>query len=552
MKRAGLLLLGAAALSACAGGPAGSSAQGYADFLIARVASLREDHAVAADRFYAALQGAPRDAYLLEGGVRTALAAGDIRRAQEVARLAAARDVPIAAANLVRAGNALDQGRYASARAMLDGTDGDLDEEFAARVMIVWAKVGEGRVADAVADLRGLAAPRPYSGVLVYQQALALDLAGRNEEALAAYARAREEGLWLPPGLVRHADLLVRMGRRDEAVALLEAIGANSTNPEIEAALTRIRAGAAPDVRPLRASAGAALGLYGLGALLSRETGTDAGLFVLALAQMLDPDLDAARVAFAEAQRDKGQTAAARATLAAVAPHSPYAETARLMAAWILRDEGREEEALAAARAAAEAGGRRARIAYGDLLRSFGRYGEAEPVYEALLREQTDDWRLYFARGAVRERLGRWPEAEADLQRALALSPDQPDVMNYLGYTWVDRGERLEEGLAMLTRAAELRPNSGAVLDSLGWAHYRLGQYEEALGYLERAVELEPSDPILNDHLGDIYWQVGRRIEARFQWRRVLTLDPEEALRAGAERKIEAGLPQTPLAENRR
>ncbi len=186
------------------------------------------------------------------------------------------------------------------------------------------------------------------------------------------------------------------------------------------------------------------------------------------------------------------------------------------------------------------------------MLRSFERSGEAAPLYSALIADGSEDWRLYFARGAARERLGQPEGAEADLRRALTLSPEQPDVMNYLGYTWVDRGVRLEEGLAMLRRAAELRPNSGAVLDSLGWAHFKLGNYEDALGFLERAVELEPADPILNDHLGDAYWRVGRRVEARFQWRRVLTLEPEAGLRADAERKAEAGLPQTPLAENRR
>lgn len=545
-------MLGAAALSACASAPSAPRAQSYADFLIARVANLREDHAVASDRFYTALQSAPRDAYLLEGGVRTALAAGDSRRAREVARIATSRNVTIPAADLVRAVDALEQGRWSSARALLDGVDGDLDEEFAARLMIVWAKAGEGRTDEALADIRRLSAPRPYSGVFVYQEALALDLAGRNEEALTAYARARQEGLWLPPGLVRHADMLLRMGRRDDAVTLLETIAAASTNPEIELALARVRANEPLGTPPLRPSSGAALGLYGLGALLSRETDTDAGLVILSLAQMLDPGLEAARIAFAEAQRDKEQNQAARATLAGITSQSPYAETASMMTAWILRDEGKQDEALAAARAAAEGGGRRARTAYGDLLRSFDRYADAEPIYDALISESAADWRLFFARGAARERLGRWEEAETDLQRALEIEPDQPDVMNYLGYTWVDRGENLEQGLAMLTRAVELRPNSGAVLDSLGWAHYRLGHYEQALSYLERAVELEPSDPILNDHLGDNYWRVGRRTEARFQWRRVLTLEPAQTLRTEAERKIEAGLPNAPLAENRR
>jgi Flp pilus assembly protein TadD len=178
------------------------------------------------------------------------------------------------------------------------------------------------------------------------------------------------------------------------------------------------------------------------------------------------------------------------------------------------------------------------------MYRSMELFAEAEPIYTVLMAVQPQDWRLYFSRGIARERLQRWPEAEADLQRALELAPEQPDVMNYLGYTWIDRGERLQEGLAMVQRAVELRPHSGAIIDSLGWAYFRLGDYTQALEHLERAVELEPADPTLNDHLGDVYWRLDRRIEARFQWQRALTLDPDnpEAIQA----KLANGLPPAP------
>jgi Flp pilus assembly protein TadD len=213
-----------------------------------------------------------------------------------------------------------------------------------------------------------------------------------------------------------------------------------------------------------------------------------------------------------------------------------------------LREE-RTDEAVAIARAYADdGGGPRALRALADLYRSMERYGEAEPIYSELIDSSGDDgdWRLYFARATTRERQGRWSEAEADLQRALELAPDQPDVLNYLGYTWVDRGERLQEGLAMIERAVEARPSSGAIIDSLGWAHFRLGDFETALNLLERAVALSPADPVLNDHLGDAYWRVGRRTEARFQWRRALSLDPAEAERTLIEVKLEDGLPAIP------
>jgi Flp pilus assembly protein TadD len=162
---------------------------------------------------------------------------------------------------------------------------------------------------------------------------------------------------------------------------------------------------------------------------------------------------------------------------------------------------------------------------------------------DAVIAEQkTPDWRLYYSRGTALERLGRWPEAEADLQAALKQRPDEPELLNYLGYSWVDRGEHLKEGLAMVQKAVAADPRSGAMVDSLGWAYYRLGDYKKAVEELEQAVELEAGDPEINNHLGDAYWRVGRHDEAQFQWRRVLTLKPDDKIKTSAEAKLASGL----------
>jgi Flp pilus assembly protein TadD len=293
---------------------------------------------------------------------------------------------------------------------------------------------------------------------------------------------------------------------------------------------------------------GAATALYGMSALFRQEHDPTNSLAALTLSLMLDPDFDGARLALAQQQADAGNIDRARAVLAEIDSASAYGLSARILDAWIVHDHGDEETALTLARANAETGDTRARRALADMYRGAERYAEAEPLYTELIAEQPQDWRLHFSRGAARERLGRWPEAEADLRRALELSPDQPDVLNYLGYMWVDRGDHLQEGLAMIRRAAELRPMSGAIIDSLGWAYYRMGDYAQALEWLEAAVRLEPADPTLNDHLGDVYWRVGRRIEARFQWQRAMTLDPDdpEAIRL----KIETGLPAEPSPQS--
>jgi len=312
-----------------------------------------------------------------------------------------------------------------------------------------------------------------------------------------------------------------------------------------------VEAGGPAALDRLTPARGAAAAAYGLSAIFRQEHDTTNSLTALTLALMLDPNFAGARLALAQQQSELGHIGVARRVLSEVAPSSPYSVSARTLEAWILYDNGDQEGGIAIAREVAATADLRSRRTLGDMYRGAERFAEAEPIYTALIEEQPNEWRSYFARGAAREQLGRWPEAEADLRRALELSPDQPDVLNYLGYSWVDRGERLQEGLAMIRRAAEIRPMSGAIIDSLGWAYFRLGDYAQAVDWLEAAVRLEPADPTLNDHLGDAYWRTGRRIEARFQWQRAMTLDPDdpEAIRL----KIENGLPDeaAPQSANR-
>ncbi len=540
--------LGAAAASLVLAACANVSAQrpnladAYADHLVGRLANIQQDHAAAAARYFAALQRDPRNETLLEGAVTSSLAAGDVTRARQAARMAPNVGAP-AYAQIVRAADQLQAGRWRQAADDLNRVEGGAGEELVARMMQVWARAADGRVDEVITDLSPLASIRPYGGLFTYQQAMALDYAGRNTEALTAYTSAASGGMFLPPAVERHADLLVRSDARGDALALLQQ-DANRANAQLEAALRRVQAGEAVDAERLTPARGAAIGLYGLAAIFLQESDSTNALATLTIAQILDPQLDAARIMFAQTQSGLGHGDLARNTLSQIGASSPYAESARVMEAWVLADQGRADEALALARSNAASGDPRALRALADMYRNQRRFDEAEPLYSQLVAAQPQDWRLFFARGAARERLGRWPEAEADMRRALELSPDQPDVLNYLGYSWVDRGEHMEEGLTMIRRAAELRPMSGAVMDSLGWAYFRMGDFEQAQRYLERAVELEPADATLNDHLGDVYWRIGRRIEARFQWQRALTFQPTDV--AAIQAKIDNGLPPLP------
>lgn len=534
------------ALASCASAPLpAQNSASYGDYLIGRVANLRSDHEGASERYFAALAHTPNNTTLIDGALAASLAAGEVARARRAASMAGPND-PSAYARIVRAADALAGGGWTRAQRQLAQLEGNAGQELIARMLGVWAGAGRGESSAAGADPSRPLNVRRYGALFVYQQAMVLDYAGRSDEALAAYEQASSGDLRSPVGIERHADLLARRGARQQAIELLSADG-NSENPALSAALARLRAGEPAASEELTPARGAAAALQGLSGMFLREGDAGAGLASLTLALMLDPQLDSARLAFAQTQSELGQVAAARAALARIQPPSPYASSARTMEAWLLFDAGEREGALTLARANAESGEPRALRSLADLYRDMERYGEAEPIYGGLIARTPQDWRLYFARGAARERIGRWPEAEADMQRALELSPEQPDVMNYLGYSWVDRGERLGEGLALIQRALEQRPMSGAIVDSLGWAHYRLGDFPRALELLERAVELSPADPTLNDHLGDVYWRMGRRIEARFQWQRALALEPHAP--DPIQAKLEHGLPAEPAPQ---
>jgi Flp pilus assembly protein TadD len=264
------------------------------------------------------------------------------------------------------------------------------------------------------------------------------------------------------------------------------------------------------------------------------------------MALSLDPQRNDAWLMLGDILQQNGDVEGAR--VAYMKPKSNAAEfpTAQAKLAWSYQSAGDKEGALKLARTAAATGDTEARITLSDLLRANEIYPEAIALLDTLIGEaKSPDWQLYYARGQAYDRTGQWKAAEADLYQALKLRPDEAELLNYLGYAWIDRGERLDEAMGMVEKAVAANPRSGAIVDSLGWAHYRLGDYKKAVEVLEQAVELEAGDPEINNHLGDAYWRVGRRIEAEFQWQRALSLDPPAKIKAEAEAKLKSGLGPT-------
>jgi tetratricopeptide (TPR) repeat protein len=299
--------------------------------------------------------------------------------------------------------------------------------------------------------------------------------------------------------------------------------------------------------------AGAAEALYGLGSLVVRRGGEDLGLIYLQLAIYLAPTHPMALLSLADLYETVKKPEFAIKTYDRIPATSPMQRFAQTQRALGLDSLDRTDEAKAGLEKliADSPTDLDAIRALGDILRTRKLFAECADVYSkgldaVVAKPETLNWVLYYYRGICFERSKQWPKAEVDMQKALQLMPDQPLVLNYLGYSWVDQGVHLDEGMRMIRRAVEQRADDGYIVDSLGWAYYRIGNYEEAVKHLERAVELKPEDPTINDHLGDVYWKIGREIEARFQWAHARDLKPEDDELPKIELKIKSGMSADP------
>ena len=339
---------------------------------------------------------------------------------------------------------------------------------------------------------------------------------------------------------------LERRKRQADAVALYDL--ALTANPD-DAALRKARAraaakGAAPVAPSLKQ--GAAQNLVACAATFAGERQSQFALAYLRLALRLDPEREEAWLLVGDLLNQGDDHKGAIEAFNHIPSSSPQYQAAQGKLAWTYQETGDKARALEIAKAsmAAAPGDRDAQIALADLLRANERWDESVTVLDKLVAQEASrpDWRVLYLRGIALERAGRWTEAERDLDAALKLNPNEPELLNFLGYSWIDRNEKLPEALAMVQKAVDARPQSGAMLDSLGWAYFRLGDYKKAVEKLETAAELEPGDPDVNDHLGDAYWRAGRRTEAQFQWKRVLSLEPTDKQKAAAEAKLKDGL----------
>jgi tetratricopeptide (TPR) repeat protein len=529
------------------------AAEGNAgSYLAARIAAVDSDYRAAADYFTRALVRDPSNPRLLEGALSSLVNAGELDRAVPIASRIIQNTPSDQLANLVLIARDARNGAWDALLENLDAGQsvGPLFDGLAR----AWALVGAGRVNDALAAFDTVAETPGVGAFGTFHKALALASVGDFEGAAELLSGAAGPQPRLTRrGTIAYAEMLAQIDRSAEAVEVLDAaFGAN-----LDAGLSELRrqlAAGAPVAYSGLTSArqGVAEAAFGIAGVLNGEAADGYTLVYARIAQYLDAQNVDAFLLAASLLDNLGQHELATEAYAVVPVDHALYHVAEMGRASSLRSAGDAEAGIDVLRALAEThpGEVSVHIALGDALRREELFGEATPAYDrAVALFQEDDeaqWLVYFSRGITHEREDRWPEAEADFRKALELRPDQPQVLNYLGYSLVEMKTNLDEALDMIERAVAAQPDSGYIVDSLGWVLYRLGRYDEALVQMERAVELLPVDPVVNDHLGDVYWAVGRTREAEFQWHRALSFvglgDSNDAEPDRIRRKLEIGL----------
>lgn len=538
-----------------AGGPAGAQVgpngiDQAGAYLAARQAATNRDFAASAQWHDRALLADPGNLVLLEGSVSAHLALGEIEAAAASGRrlLDGGNRNQLAWLAVLAA-----EAQAGDFDAILQGqAEGQSIGALIDRLVAAWAKVGTGKMSEALADFDAIMAEPGTGGFGLYHKALALAASGDFEGAdklLSSPAAGSVMGL--RRAVLAHAQILSQLERNAEAVALLDANA--GPRPDATTADLRRRLAAGEPV-PFTGATSAVDGLaevfFTLATALNTEADQGYVLLYARTAAALRPDHVDAILMSAGILQDLGQPDLASAAFALVPEDHPAAVVARIGQADAAIRAGRVDESVALLQDLATRNPEVVEVqtALGDALRRQDRCDLALDAYSAAIalvpNPQSGHWPLYYKRAGCHVRLDQWDKAEADFSFGLTLAPDEPRLLNELGYTWVDRGENLEQALEMIQRAVAAAPDTGYIVDSLAWAYYRLGRFEEAVAPQEKAALLMPLDPIITDHLGDIYWMVGRKREAMFQWRRALSFEPEEKDKARILRKLDVGLDQ--------
>jgi tetratricopeptide (TPR) repeat protein len=528
-------------------------------YLAARHAGTQRDAGAAAAYYRAALRNDPKNNELLQRAFLSVLAEGDVEEATRLAEQVVAIDRNDRIARLVIGVKALKQKKYQAAKQNLAQSVRGPITDLAATLLAAWASQGAGESKAAVESIDKLQGADWYALFKDLHAGLILDLSGANtkKEAGKRFDRAHKLDSTALRIVESYGSWLSRNGSKDEALKVYKAFDAQlPRHPLIVEAMDALNKGKALPPLVDSAQAGAAEVLYGLGAALGRRGGEDLGLVYLQLALYLAPNQPLALLSLADLYEQVKNPQLAIKMYERVPMNSPLRRNAEIQLATNLDTLERTDEAKQRLNKliADHADDQEAIMALGNILRARKVFNECATTYSKgianISNPEKPNWLIFYFRGICNERDKKWDAAEGDLKQALKLYPDQPHVLNYLGYSWIDQGVNLDEGMKMIRRAVEQRPDDGYIVDSLGWAYYRVGNFEEAVKHLERAVELKPEDPTINDHLGDAYWKTGRQLEAHFQWSHARDLKPEPEELVKIKQKLSSGLSEESTAAN--
>jgi len=557
-----LVLAATAALSLATAPPALAENGLSGAYLAARHASALSDYRAAAEFYSKALARDPSNPLLLESAVLAFTGLGQVERAVPIARRLAQLGGDNQVAQLVLLADELQRGAYDAALADFDA--GRQIGPLVDRLITAWSHFGEGRMGEALESFDAAAEERGLAAFASYHKALALAAVGDFEGAEAIFSGENGRALRATRrGALAYAQILSQLERGAEAAALIEDSFGLELDPGLADLRDRLAAGEALPYTTIRdAGDGAAEVFFTVAGALRGEASDAFTLLYSRIAEYLRPDhVDAILLSatLLEAQDRFELAAEAYQQVPADDPSFYVAEMGR---AETLEKTGKTEAAVEVLFQLSKTHGEVAvvHVTLGDMLSRLKRYDEAVRAYDKAVAlidgTGANQWVVFYARGIAHERTGNWQASEADFLKALDLNPEEPRVLNYLGYSYVEKQMKLDEALDMIERAVAARPNSGYITDSLGWVLYRLGRYDEAVPHMERATELMPIDPVVNDHLGDVLWAVGRRTEAEFQWKRALSfydfdnptpdVDPERI-----RRKLEVGLDKVLVEEGK-
>jgi tetratricopeptide (TPR) repeat protein len=521
-------------------------------YLAARHASVERDASSAATFYRSALRTDPKNNELLDRAFISSLADGDIDEAVKLADRILTMDKSNRVARLVVGVRDLKQKKYAAAQQNINQSIRGPITDLVATLLSGWASYGAGDTKSAIANIDKLTGPEWYPIFKDLHAGMILELANKEKDAGARFERAYK----LDDSMLRVSEAYARWLSRNKdsasAKAVYEAFDKKlARHPLVLEGLRETKAG--KKLPPLVDSpqSGAAEALYGIGATLTRRGGEDLALVYLQLALYLAPNHPLALLSLADLYESVKKPAMAIKIYERVPASSPLKRNAQIQLATNLDAADRSDEAIKILKTVTTEDPKdlEAIMALGNIERGRKKFADCAETYSLgidALPPNNDKANsvYYYYRGICEERSKQWSKAEADMRKALELQPEQPHVLNYLGYSWIDQGINLDEGMKMIKRAVEQRPDDGYIVDSLGWAYYRIGNYEDAVKHLERAIDLKPEDPTINDHLGDAYWRIGRTLEAKFQWAHARDLKPEPEELPKIEAKIENGLPE--------